>query len=125
MVGLKNEMMSFDKGEFFMETMRAKIKEVPTIINAVSATSGKQGLNLVILEEKVSHLIEMLKLVREENISLKEKNNDLQAQHKAVEGSLVSETKDLEELSQEKMMTKMVVDNLLQSIDKLIETQEK
>ena len=118
-------MMSFDKGEFFMETMRAKIKEVPTIINAVSATSGKQGLNLVILEEKVSHLIEMLKLVREENISLKEKNNDLQAQLKAVEGSLVSETKDLEELSQEKMMTKMVVDNLLQSIDKLIETQEK
>ena len=98
--------------------MRAKGKEVPAAI-------VKHGLNLAVLEEKVVQLIEIMKLLKEENLSLKEKNKDLQGQLRALEGSLVSETRDLEELSQEKMMTKMVVDNLLSSIEKLIETQER
>lgn len=101
-----------------MEAMRAKGKEVPAAI-------VKHGLNLAVLEEKVVQLIEIMKLLKEENLSLKEKNKDLQGQLRALEGSLVSETRDLEELSQEKMMTKMVVDNLLSSIEKLIETQER
>jgi len=101
-----------------MEAMRAKSKEVPAAV-------VKHGLNLTMLEDKVVHLIDLMKLLKEENHSLKNKNKDLQSQLKALEGSLVSETRDLEELSQEKMMTKMVVDNLLHSIEKLIETQEQ
>ncbi len=85
----------------------------------------KNGLNLNLLEEKVVQLIDMIKFLKDENASLKLKNKDLSGQLKALEGSLVSETKDLEELSQEKMMTKMVVDNLLHSIDALIEIKEK
>ncbi len=100
-----------------MEATRVKGKEVPA--------AAKHGLNLTMLEEKIIHLIDLMKLLKEENFSLKNKNKDLQGQLKALEGSLVSETRDLEELSQEKMMTKMVVDNLLQSIEKLIETQER
>ncbi len=81
--------------------------------------------NLSLLEDKVIHLIEMLKACKAEVLELKEKNKDLQIQLKSLEGSLVSETKDLEELSQEKMVTKMVVDNLLHSIDAFIEVREK
>lgn len=81
--------------------------------------------NLSLLEDKVIHLIEMLKSSKSEILELKEKNKDLQVQLKTLEGSLVSETKDLEELSQEKMVTKMVVDNLLHSIDAFIEVREK
>ena len=40
------------------------------------------------------------------------------------ESSLVAETKDLEELSQEKMMTKMIVDDLIKSIDSLVDQKD-
>lgn len=81
----------------------------------------KYSLNLTLLEEKVVGLIDLVQSTRDENLMLKEKNKDLQAQLKALEVSLVSETKGLEELSQEKMMTQMAVDNLLHSINSMIE----
>ena len=86
---------------------------------------GKSPLNLNVLEEKVVRLIELVKALKDENASLKNKNKDLHGQLKALEGSMVLETKNLEELSQEKVVTKMVVDNLLHSIDALIEIKEK
>ena len=83
------------------------------------------SLNLTLLEEKVVILVNTVKSLKLENFDLKEKNNFLQDQLRALEGSLVSETKDLEELSQEKIMTKMAVDDLLRSIDELIDQKEK
>ncbi len=85
----------------------------------------KQESNLTTLEGKILHMVEMIQAHKSEIVSLKEKNKDLQNQIKALESSLVSETRDLEELSQEKMMTKAFVDNLLHSIDSLIEVKEK
>ncbi len=99
-----------------MEAIPAKGKE---------KQHSKSNLNLHLLEEKVVRLIEMVKALKDENASLKMKHKDLQGQMRALEGSLVAETKDLEELSQEKVVTKMVVDNLLHSIDALIEIKEK
>jgi len=83
------------------------------------------SLNLTLLEEKVVMLVNTVKSLKLENNDLKEQNLLLQEQLKALEGSLVSETKDLEELSQEKIMTKMAVDDLLKSIDELIDQKEK
>lgn len=99
-----------------MEAIPAKGKE---------KQHSKSNLNLHLLEEKVVRLIEMVKALKDENAALKMKHKDLQSQMRALEGSLVAETKDLEELSQEKVVTKMVVDNLLHSIDALIEIKEK
>ena len=99
-----------------MEAIPAKGKEKQVL---------RSNLNLGLLEEKVIRLIEMVKSLKDENLAMKQKVKELQAQLRAVEGSLVSETKDLEELSQEKMVTQMVLDNLLHSIDALIETKEK
>ena len=86
---------------------------------------SRSTLNLGLLEEKVVRLIEMVKTLKDDNSALRQKNKDLNNQLKAIESSLVAETKDLEELSQEKMVTKMVLDNLLHSIDALIEIKEK
>lgn len=86
---------------------------------------AKHGLDLAMLEEKVLGMVEMVKALKSEIVSLKDKNKELHSQIKVLESSLVAETKDLEELSQEKIMTKMVVDNLLHSIDSLIEVKEK
>lgn len=83
------------------------------------------SLNLTLLEEKVVMLVNTVKSLKQENAALKDKNSSLQDQLKALEGSLVSETKDLEELSQEKILTKMAVDDLLKSIDDLIDHKEK
>ncbi|MBI2345059.1 cell division protein ZapB [Candidatus Dependentiae bacterium] len=89
------------------------------------AQAAKSDPNLIILEQKIFGMIEMIKGLKSENVSLKEKNKELQGQIRVLESSLVAETKDLEELSQEKIMAKMVVDNLLHSIDSLIEVKEK
>ena len=85
----------------------------------------KHALNLGLLEEKVIQLIDMIKILKDENVSLKNKNKDLHSQLKSLEGSLVAETKGHEELSHEKMIAKIAVDNLLDSIDALIQQKEK
>lgn len=87
--------------------------------------SSGYSLNLALLEEKIISLVSLVKSLKKENTDLASKNKELQEQLKTLEGSLVSETKDLEELSQEKIMTKMAVDDLLKSIDQIIDQQEK
>jgi cell division protein FtsB len=96
------------------------------------------NLNLTLLEEKVIRLVDMVKSLKVSNLSLQEKNEllhdaneSLQAENQMLknqlmktETSLVAETKDLEELSQEKMMTKMIVDDLIRSIDSLVDPKE-
>lgn len=82
------------------------------------------NLNLTLLEEKVVRLVDMVKALKLKNEDLKKSNDDLKMQLEKLETSLVSETKDLEELSQEKVMTKMVVDDLIKSIDSLVDPKE-
>ena len=81
--------------------------------------------NLGLLEERVVRLVDMVKASKQEsqtakllnqvlqdaNQTLQEENQMLKHQLMRAESSLVSETKDLEELSQEKMMTKMILDD--------------
>ena len=82
------------------------------------------NLNLTLLEEKVIRLVDMVKALKLSNQSLQEENQMLKHQLMKSESSLVAETRDLEELSQEKMMTKMIVDDLIKSIDSLVDQKE-
>jgi len=82
------------------------------------------NLNLTLLEEKVIRLVEMIKDLKTANQALQEENQMLKHQLMKTESSLVEETKDLEELSQEKMMTKMLVDDLIKSIDSLVDQKD-
>lgn len=82
------------------------------------------NLNLTLLEEKVIRLVDMVKSLKLANQTFQEENQMLKHQLMKTESSLVSETKDLEELSQEKMMTRMIVDDLIKSIDSLVDQKE-
>jgi hypothetical protein len=82
------------------------------------------NLNLTLLEEKVIRLVDMVKSLKLSNQTLQEENQMLKHQLMKTESSLVAETKDLEELSQEKMMTRMIVDDLIKSIDSLVDQKE-
>ena len=82
------------------------------------------NLNLTLLEEKVIRLVDMVKNLKLKNQALEEENQMLKHRLMKTESSLVAETKDLEELSQEKMMTKMIVDDLIKSIDSLVDQKE-
>lgn len=82
------------------------------------------NLNLTLLEEKVIRLVEMVKSLKLTNQSLSEENQMLKHQLMKTESSLVAETRDLEELSQEKTLTRMLVDDLIKSIDSLVDQKE-
>jgi hypothetical protein len=106
-----------------METMPAKKQE--------QNLQENYNLNLTLLEEKVIRLVDMVKTLKLSNQSFQEKNQALEAENQMLknqlmktESSLVAETKDLEELSQEKMMTKMILDDLIKSIDSLVDQKE-
>lgn len=106
-----------------METMPAKKQE--------QNLQENYNLNLTLLEEKVIRLVDMVKTLKLSNQSFQEKNQSLEAENQMLknqlmktESSLVAETKDLEELSQEKMMTKMILDDLIKSIDSLVDQKE-
>lgn len=82
-----------------------------------------EKLNL--LEKKITTLIEILKAEREKNAKLTKKNEELETRLESVENSLLKGTQNLEEISQERVLTKMVVDELISSIDRLVEVEQE
>jgi len=96
------------------------------------------GLDLSLLEEKVIRLVDLInrykqmnlscqeeiQMLKQANQSLQEDNQMLKHQLMRAESSLVAETKVLEEQTQENMMAKMIVDDLIRSIDSLVEQKD-
>ncbi len=77
--------------------------------------------HLGVLEKKVALLIEIIKAEKNLNNRLIEENNALSGRLEMMENSLLKETKGLENLNQERILTKMVVDELISCIDQLVE----
>ncbi len=77
---------------------------------------------LQVLEKKIAHIIDLLHEEREKTTHLLEEKNVLSARIEAMESSLLKETKSIEELSQERVLTKQMVDELIQTIDQLVES---
>jgi hypothetical protein len=73
------------------------------------------------LEKKVTLLIGMVRDEKVFNEQLAQENKELIGRLEALENSLLKETKSMEELHQERALTKNVVDELISSIDKLVE----
>ncbi len=90
----------------------------------MESVTKKDVHHLSLLEDKIIQLVELVKSLKSRNDSLVEENTKLRQQVDMLELSLVAETKDLEELSQEKVMTRMVVDDLIKSIDLLAAYKE-
>jgi len=76
---------------------------------------------LNILEEKIALLVHRIKELESEKAQLIEEKEQLAAKLEAMENSMLSDIKRIEELDQEKALTKMVVDDLIKNIDSLVE----
>lgn len=76
-----------------------------------------------VLEEKIALLVERITSLKKENATLADKNKQLKSQVKLLEESLLADTQKIDKLGQEQEVTKMVVDDLIKSIDSLIEKQ--
>ena len=71
---------------------------------------------LGLLEKKIKDLIELVAKLRQENALLKTENAQLLQKVESAKN---------DELSQEKALTKMVVDDLIKSIDSLVEEHQQ
>lgn len=85
---------------------------------------------LTILEQKVAALIESkrsdverIHMLLEELSQVKNENLQLRESLDKLENTLLSRHESFEELTQERMLTKAVVDDLIKSIDMLIEAE--
>lgn len=81
--------------------------------------------NFNLLEEKVNLLIECLKAEKERNEKLLLEKQELLTRLEAVETSLLNGSQSIEELNQERTLTKMVVEELINNIEKSITTKPK
>lgn len=75
---------------------------------------------LKMLEEKIASLVDLVKELKAENARLTEENAQWQVKIKSLEKSVNTDAQRLEELNQEKALTKIVVDDLIKSIDSLV-----
>ena len=76
---------------------------------------------LKVLEEKVTTLISRIKELEAENKTLTAENTQLTAKLESMENSMLSDIQRIDALDQEKALTKMVVDDLINSIDSIVE----
>jgi len=83
---------------------------------------------LGLLEKKIKNLVELIEKLKQENALLKTENTRLAEEKvqlsQTVKDAVVEHNKDLDKLSQEKALTKMVVDDLIKNIDSLVEENQ-
>ncbi len=75
------------------------------------------------LEEKLICLAELVRELKTENAKLAEENAQLSAQLVMLQNALKDDTQRIDQLKQEKELTRLVVDDLIKSIDSLVENQ--
>lgn len=76
---------------------------------------------LSILESKISGLIELVKSEKAKAAQAQEEKNELLLKVEMLENAILKGSQNLEELNQEGVLTRMVVDELINNIDKLVQ----
>ncbi len=80
---------------------------------------------LSVLEKKVVSLIDIIKQLKTENARLVEENEQLATKLTMMQSVVHNDAKRVEELDNEKALTKMVVDDLIKSIDSLVQDEKQ
>ena len=80
---------------------------------------------LQVLEQKISSLIEVAQKLKKENAQLVENSAQLAAKLAAMEKSLMGDNERIEEFDKERKLTKTIVDDLIRSIDSLVENEKQ
>lgn len=77
------------------------------------------------LQEKIEQLIGLVKDLKTENTKLDKENKQLSKKLQSLELTASTNQDDVKKLSDEKARTKMVVDDLIKSIDSFISTEKQ
>ena len=77
------------------------------------------------LQEKIEQLIILVKELKNENTKVDKENKQLAKKLQSIESTSANNENDVKELSSEKARTKMVVDDLIKSIDSFIKTEKQ
>lgn len=80
---------------------------------------------LDVLEKKIASLVELVKKYKEENTVLAEEKAELTAKIKNMESALLDDSQQVKKLSAEKEETRSAVDELINVIDSLVETENR
>ena len=81
----------------------------------------RRSMNVLnVLEDKINGLLKKIKELELEKKELLIENQELAGKLEKIETSMLSDIKRIEELDQEKELTKMVVDDLIKSIDSMV-----
>jgi FtsZ-binding cell division protein ZapB len=80
-----------------------------------------ESLNM--LESKILSLIDTIKSLKEMNKQLVKEKNELLAKIEMLENSLLADNKNIEELKNENMLTKIALNELISNIDKIVEKE--
>lgn len=86
---------------------------------------GEYVETLSVLEKKVVSLIDIIKQLKTENARLIEENEQLATKLTMMQSVVHNDAKRVEELDNEKALTKMVVDDLIKSIDSLVQDEKQ
>ncbi len=76
---------------------------------------------LKVLENKVSSLVKLVETLRADNDKLMKEREGLKTKNKTVEASRSADSKRMGELDKERELTKLAVDDLIKSINSLVE----
>ena len=79
---------------------------------------------LKVLEDKIALLVKRVHELKKDNDGLVDENCQLATRLKNLEESLHTDTQRITKLDEERAITKMVVDDLIKSIDLLVVEQE-
>ncbi len=101
-----------------LNILEEKIKSLVVLVKGLK----KESETLQVDKEKLKTENNELKT---ENAKFAEDNAQLTAQFKAIEGSMLKGTDQVDELKQERSATKAVVDDLIKSIDALVEHENQ
>ena len=74
---------------------------------------------------KISESIILVKELKTENTKVDKENKQLAKKLQSIESTSANNENDVKELSSEKARTKMVVDDLIKSIDSFIKTEKQ
>ena len=110
-----------DKKERIMEALSVledKIRSLVTLVKELKTQNEALQVDRQNLEEENEEL-------KADNAKFAEDNAQLTAQLKGIEESILKENKQVEALSQERSITKAVVDDLIKSIDILVEHENQ
>ena len=104
-----------------MEGLFVLEEKIKTLVALVKNLKKQQD---ILLQENNSLKIENDAL-KAENTNLIENNAQLIAQMKSIESSVLLETDHIQELKEERSVTRSVLDDLIKSIDSLVENENQ